>query len=178
MERWLNRLTSVAFIGLCVVGMALGIQALTRPRVIVNPRPAVSNGAPQRALYQPGERLQLPGVDFSQANHTLVLVVKKGCRYCDESMPFYQKLGANESLAKRTRIVVVAPDDTTVSREELRKYNVRVDQVVQATLAQIKVQGTPTAIVADKAGVVRHVAIGRLEESRQEELTRLLLGGS
>jgi thioredoxin-related protein len=107
-------------------------------------------------------------------DRTLLLVVRKGCRFCDESMPFYKRLGDDPTLAKRTQFVLVAPDGEIVSREELAKQQVRVDQVVTKSLAALKVQGTPTAILVGKTGRIEKVMVGRLDEKQQEELVLAL----
>jgi hypothetical protein len=127
-------------------------------------------------MYQVGERISLTDIDFSSAGQTLLLVVRKGCRFCEESMPFYRRLGDDLTLGRRARIVVVAPDDEAVSRAELQRYEVRADQVVRIGLDQLKVRGTPTAIVVDRASVIRQVLTGRLEETQQRELINLLRG--
>jgi hypothetical protein len=68
----------------------------------------------------------------------------------------------------------VAPDEEAVSRDELAKQKIRVDQVVKEPLAGLKVRGTPTAIVVTSAGRVEKVMVGRLDEKQQEELISAL----
>jgi predicted transcriptional regulator len=71
---------------------------------------------------------------------------------------------------------MVAPDEEAVSREELAKQQIRVDQVVKKSLAGLKVRGTPTAIVVSKDGRVEKVMAGRLDEKQQQELLAALRG--
>jgi hypothetical protein len=180
MERRMPLLTGIAFIGLCLVGMGLGVQRMFWPPaltpVVVVPPPSGPTARPVRPVYAEGEAFALPGVSFAERDYTLVLVTQKGCTYCDQSMPFYQTLGADAALAKRTRIVLVAPDAEGVSREELQKYGVRVDQVVQLPLGQLKVTGTPTAIVVNRDGVIERVLPGMLDPARQTQLLSALGG--
>jgi len=183
MERRMPMLTAVAFIGLCLVGMGLGIKKIFWPEpptpiVLVPPTSTLAPTRPVRPVYANGEQLTLPGVSFGERDYTLVLVTQKGCTYCDQSMPFYQTLGADAALAKRTRIVLVAPDAEGVSREELLKYGVRVDQVVQLPLGQLKVTGTPTAIVVNRDGVIERVLPGMLDSARQTQLLSALGAGN
>lgn len=177
MERRLQLASSIAFLVLCLVGTALGIRELVR--VPPPPPPQVANVAvpaarPPRPVYQPGERMQISGVNFAAADRTLMLVVQKGCSFCEVSMPFYQRLGADAAIAKRTRLVAVAPDEVTISQADFAKFGVRVDQVVQSSLSQIKVRGTPTAILVDRNGVIEQVLSGRLTESQEQALVDLL----
>ena len=177
MERHIQLATSISFLLLCLVGSALGVRALLYP-----PPPQRATDAPVTSRpptapppqYAVGEPIKLSGVDFRAAAQTLVLVVRKGCRFCDESMPFYKRLGDDGLIARTTKLVLAAPDDEIVSREELAKEAVRVDQVVKVRPGELKVRGTPTAILVDQKGTVRQVLIGRLDESKQRELVALL----
>jgi hypothetical protein len=177
MERHLQNATAVAFLVLCVVGTAVGVKALLAPAPPVGRTGAATGprtAPPSPPTYAVGERINLSGVDFGASDQTLLLVVRKGCRFCDESMPFYKQLGDDAAIAKRTRLVIAAPDDETVSREELAKQAVRVDQVVKVSAGQLKIRGTPTAILVDRSGAVRQVFIGRLDEAKQQELVGVL----
>lgn len=177
MERRLQLLTNLAFLTLCVVGIALGVRSLFWP---APPTPIVvagAGGAPQRPprpVYTDGEKLDVPGVSFSESEYTLILVTQKGCTFCDQSMPFYKTLGDDDALSKRTRIVLLAPDDEQVTLEELKKFGVRVDQVAKVPLGNLKVSGTPTAIVVNRQGVIERVLAGMLDAARQAQLLSAL----
>jgi hypothetical protein len=51
---------------------------------------------------------------------------------------------------------------------------VRVDEVKEAALDSIKVSGTPTLLLVDKAGTVADVWAGKLEPSQEEEVLSVL----
>lgn len=177
MERRIQLLSHMAFLVLCLVGIALGVRMLFWP---APPTPVVVAGTPgggprpERPLYTEGERLAIPGVSFTEQDYTLLLVTQKGCIFCDQSMPFYRALGEDEAVGRRVRIVLVAPDSEDVSRAELAKHGVRVDQVVQVPLGQLKVRGTPTAIVVNRVGEIQRVLPGLLDEARQAQLQAAL----
>lgn len=172
MDRFLQLASSSAFFVFCVVGIAVGVQALTRPTPPV--RPAERPVPPPRPIYQAGGALSLPGIDLSSSERTLVLVTRKGCKFCDESMPFYRVLSADHALRSRTRIVMVSPDPEPVTRAELAAHEITVDQVLQMSLRQVKVSGTPTAIIATRSGTIEEVLIGRLDEPQQRALIQKL----
>ncbi|GMV23129.1 MAG: hypothetical protein AMXMBFR57_30780 [Acidimicrobiia bacterium] len=104
LERWLQTASSIAFLALCVVGTALGVRALTRPAP--PPQTAIPPGAvrPAIPLAKSGDRIAVPGVDFSKSDRTLLLVLKKGCVYCEASMPFYQQLATDSGITATTRL--------------------------------------------------------------------------
>jgi hypothetical protein len=177
-ERWLRHATTLAFLVLCLVGIAVGIKHLvsdgTTLETAAGMRTPPPPARPVPPVYTAGERITLQGVDFAGADRTLLLVVQQGCRFCDESMPFYQRLSANPQLAERTRLVVVAPDDEGVTREELAKHDVEVHQIVRAALGGLKVRGTPTAIMVSRQGVVQRIWTGLLREEEQADLLQAL----
>ena len=176
MEKRIQTVTAFAFLILCVSASAFALKQTFWPEgpTILVPPGARTSPPPPPSMYQPGEKIEFPGVDFAQSSRTVVLVVRKGCRFCDESMPFYQRLGSNAAVSSRSRIVIVAPDDEATTKEELAKYGVRVDQVVQLALSRLKVRGTPTAVVVNRSGVVERVFTGKLEEDREQQLVAAL----
>jgi hypothetical protein len=54
-------------------------------------RYAESYRAP-RAVAAGDHLANLPGIDWSQHRRTLLLVLNTGCHFCQDSVPFYQKL--------------------------------------------------------------------------------------
>lgn len=177
MERLLHLASTVAFLILCAVGAALGIKLLLSSPPPPPPAAVVAGARPPIPLYQPGEAIQVGGIDFGSVDRTVLLVVQKGCSFCEQSMPFYQRLGADKTLAGRTRLVAIAPDDEATSRQELERYGVRVDQIVQSSLRQLKVRGTPTAIIVSRRGVIERILPGRLDDAQQEDLVSFLKAG-
>jgi ABC-type molybdate transport system substrate-binding protein len=64
-------------------------------------------------------------IDSSAADQTLVVVVQETCAYCEQSVPFYQKVLAQRGKA---RVVVAAPTEIT---GYLAKHELRPDATVQ-----------------------------------------------
>ena len=60
-----------------------------------------------------GAKVPLRNVEWSANRQTLILYVKKGCRFCTDSMPFYREL-TKETSRKRTKIIAVSIDETDV----------------------------------------------------------------
>jgi hypothetical protein len=59
-----------------------------------------------------GDKLaKIEGWDWSGHDQTLILVLKKGCHFCEDSAPFYQRLVAQQKQSgTRAAIVAVFPD--------------------------------------------------------------------
>lgn len=74
---------AIANVTAIMVALGVGAVVLTQ------------NVAPSRAPHSvaAGDHLaNIPSLDWSQHRRTLVLVLNTGCHYCQESVPFYQRL--------------------------------------------------------------------------------------
>ncbi len=85
MKEKLEVVTNIVLIGLaCVIGYHFW-QARRTPE----------NLSP--AWVKVGDQLpSLPAYDWKAHDRTLVLALRNGCRFCEESIPFYRKLAEME----------------------------------------------------------------------------------
>ena len=118
---------------------------------------------------------RLPGVDFRKNGRTLLLAISTTCHFCMESEPFYRKL--RDEAGKGLKTVAVLPQPTTESEQYLNGEGVHVDQVRQAELSSLGVQGTPTLLLVDGAGVVTKVWVGKLKPEQEQEVIATLKRG-
>jgi hypothetical protein len=176
MSRRLEVLANAAFLVVCVMVTAvLGRQLVWPAAPAAASAPARPAPAP-RPVYQPGERIELAGVDFTKSDKTLLLVIRSTCKFCTESMPFYKDLAGGWASTSNVRIVAVSPDDIPVSEAYLGQYAVKLTDVIKIPLSALKVRGTPTAILVDRSGVIKQMWPGLLDEIRQKEVIRAISG--
>lgn len=114
--------------------------------------------------------LLLEGVDWEKNGKTVVLLLSEKCRYCLESVPFYQRLTAALSGNPAAKVVAVFPDEAGQSRKFLDGQNVRVDEVREASLIELGVKGTPTLALVDANGVVTDFWRGKLTPGKEGEV--------
>jgi len=107
-----------------------------------------------------GTRLDLSGVEWSESDRTLLLVLSTKCTFCAESMPFYTRLV--EETGPGTRFIALLPQNVSDARQYLQEHGVAIDDVRQLTPGALGVSGVPTLILADKQGVVRDFWFGKL----------------
>jgi hypothetical protein len=124
---------------------------------------------PERpSVPSPGARIKLPGVNWVDARRNLIVVIKPGCPYCDESMPFYRK-ALESGTPGQLRVLLVGP----ASRESLRDYlsqrGIAADPV-RVQIRSLFVSATPTIILVDSTGRVEKTWVGLLSASRQCEV--------
>ena len=85
---------------------------------------------------------------------TLLLAVRKGCHFCEESMPFYRRIAAlRDQHQIDTQLVAVFPDSEGEARGVLK--DAWLDSIGLASgvpLSRINVTGTPTLLWSTSMG--------------------------
>jgi thioredoxin-related protein len=113
----------------------------------------------------------IPGVDWKANDRTLVLALKKGCHYCEDSMPFYRRLSElSEQKALKANLVAVFPDPVEDVDALVKAQHLSLQAVPSFPLPSLRVPGTPTMILADSSGRVLQDWIGLLSDRQQQEL--------
>jgi thioredoxin-related protein len=129
---------------------------------------------PQVNEVKAGDRLtRLDGWDWAAHDRTLVLVLRKGCHFCEDSAPFYQRLVAKqEQDAPNTAIVAVFPDNADAVKEAVHSEGLAVQALAAVPLERLKVPGTPTLLLVDRSGTVLKAWMGMLSPRQELEVMR------
>lgn len=114
-----------------------------------------------------GSKAAVPDVDWGRNGRTLVLVLQKGCGYCNDSAPFYQRLARE---AGGVRLVAALPNNVEEGRQYLSELAVPVEDVRQASPQALGAPGTPTLLLVDGSGVVTDSWVGRLPPDKENEV--------
>jgi hypothetical protein len=138
--------------------------------------PGQQAAATKPLSYQTGDRLDLPYLAPSAADRTVVLFVRSGCRFCTDSMPFYDRLTRDSKarFGERVRFVVITPDDGATAASYLRSHGVTVDQIVPSTPPPRKIWATPTVVITSRNGLVDNAWTGQLDVAGQLEVRRAI----
>jgi hypothetical protein len=152
-----------------LINVAIVLVAVAVGAVLVKPYLLKGSGQSPSGP-EVGSKIELAGVDLSSEERTLVLVLQKGCHFCTESAPFYQRL-AREAAARggRVKLVAVMPNDAEEARRYLSDLDVPVELLAQARLSPLQVSGTPTLIMLNR-GTVSDVWVGALPPEREAEV--------
>lgn len=153
-----------ALVNVAIVAVAVAICAVLAKQYLV------TGAAGRMRGPEVGSRVELEGVDLSGEGRALLLVLQKGCRFCTESAPFYQRV-AREAAARggRVKLYAVLPDDAEEGRRYLGELGVPVERVAQARPGSLEVTGTPTLIMLER-GAVSDVWVGALPPEREAEV--------
>jgi hypothetical protein len=101
---------------------------------------------PQPNEVKAGDRLiGLDGWDWGAHDRTLLLVLRKGCHFCEDSAPFYQRLVAKQQHdISNTAIVAAFPDTAEAAKEVVQSERLGVQVLAGVPLGGLRVSGTPT----------------------------------
>jgi hypothetical protein len=128
------------------------------------------SGPNQQVPHIPvGAKFALQGVNWQDNNKNLVLGLSTGCHFCSESAPFYREL-VQYCKEQHVRTVAVFPQEPAAAEAYLKSEGVQVDEIRQAQLTNIGINGTPTLLLINEAGVVKDVWIGKLPGKDEKEV--------
>ena len=115
----------------------------------------------------------LPGVDFSKSDRTLVVVASSQCRYCANSIGFYQRISALDARrTRRLRLIVVGREDRNILASYLEQQELEVDDVVRVTPDTTPSAVTPTLILVGREGTVKDIWRGQLPPAGEDNVMR------
>jgi thiol-disulfide isomerase/thioredoxin len=163
MSKLKQRVEFLANVAIVVVAVAL-CAVLVKQYFLAGPT------TPAQQQPAVGAKIALPGIDLSSQDKTLLLVLQKGCHYCSESAPFYQRL-AREAADKagQVKVVAVLPQAVDEARSYLSGLGVPALDVRQAELGALSVGGTPTIIMVSR-GTVTDVWVGKLDAAGESQV--------
>jgi thioredoxin-related protein len=125
-----------------------------------------------------GSKVSVPGVDWAGNNRTLLVVLQKGCHFCSESAPFYQRLVREVGTAGNPHLIAVLPQTVDEGKKYLNELGVPIEDIKQAELDAVGVGGTPTLVLVNNQGVVVNSWVGKLSAENEEGVLRQLKEGA
>lgn len=163
-DNLVKKIEVFANIAIIVVALIIGV-VLVKKFFFTN-----STANQPKETISVGSKINLNQVDWAKNGYTLLLVLSKDCRFCAESIPFYQKISQEFSQNDKVKLVAVFPEDTASAKEYLQSNNITVSEVYQATPPAIGVRGTPTLLLINEKGEVMENWLGKLPESDEKKV--------
>jgi hypothetical protein len=157
--RHLERITYIALLVTCLIASAVLVRNNFFARGSATSGPKI------------GARVAIPSLSWAPPDTYVVLALSSRCRFCLESVPFYQSLSSwKERKHADLKLVVVSAEPTGVTETFLRSNRITVDAVVSYPLQNLGISGTPTLMIVDSGGILRAVHDGKLEPNDQAEV--------
>lgn len=115
-----------------------------------------------------GTKFALQDVNWKASEKNLVFALSTNCHFCSESAGFYRQIA--QAKAKNVRTIAVFPQPLAAAQEYTKKMGIEFDEVRQASLTGLKIDGTPTLLIIDNGGLVRNVWLGKLPTQKEKEV--------
>lgn len=117
----------------------------------------------------------IPGYDWSAHDRTLVLALKHGCHFCENSIPFYKRLITLSQSRQVEGLAAIFPDEPQQVADEVQAGGLEGLPVFSGlALNAFSVTGTPTLILVDRRGRVLKDWVGQLTSSEEQEVIAAL----
>jgi thioredoxin-related protein len=170
MKNVYKKVELAANLAIILVAVAL-LAAVTKYYLWPSPQTQI---LPNQSQIKVGDKLNLSNIDWRSNESTLVMVLQKGCRYCEESASFYQRLTRALEGRADVRLVAALPQDAGESKAYLSGLGVDVRDVVQVPPSSFGVRGTPTLMLVNRAGEVRGIWSGMLNSEQEAKVSEQL----
>ena len=118
-------------------------------------------------------KFALKNVEWQASEKNLVFAVSTTCHFCTESAGFYRRL-VEECKEQHVRTIAILPQPFAESEAYLKGEGVTVDEIRQAALPDLEISGTPTLLLLDRSGLVKHVWVGKLQAEREGDVVAAL----
>ena len=151
-----------------IIVVSLLLAAIVVQKHFFTASPATSDRQRQIAP-EIGTKVNLPDVAWSQQPKTLILALQAGCRFCNESAPFYKRV-IESVKGKNIKLVAVFPTTVEESTAHLNKLGIANIDVRQSTLNNLQVRGTPTLILTNEKGEITNFWVGKLPPDKEAEV--------
>ena|SRR5437868_735391 len=135
--------------------------------------PGRSRARQSNATLPVGTQIKLDS-DWKSNGQTLLIFLQKGCHFCQESAPFYQRVIRETDGRPNLHLIAILPQSVDESREYLNKLGIKIVDLRQASLDQFGIGGTPTLVLVDDKGEVTASWVGKLADNDQAEVLKRL----
>jgi len=167
----LEKVTYICLIFVTLLSSTLLLEERFWPRAVPGRRgPATTN-----ALV--GKHIEFPNVAWDHSARNVILFISSRCHFCDESSPLYRHLANLRETTPPAAIYVITRDDVPTMKQYLATKQIQVDGIYLAKVdytQSLGLRGTPTLLVVDSTGTVKRSYVGKLDNSREQDLMAAL----
>src|SRR5258708_9683027 len=122
----------------------------------------LSTVAPESSAVKAGDKLaNLDGWDWGAHDQTLVLALRKGCHFCEDSVPFYQRLDTHQQQGgPNSSIVAVFSDNADTVKDGVQSEGMGIYSLAGVPLERLRISATPTLLFVATSRAVLNAVIG------------------
>ena len=123
-----------------------------------------------------GTKIPIADFEFGESARTLVMALSTNCRFCNASLPFYQRLAHVKAGRTDVQLLTIMPQNVEDAKKYLADNSIAVDEVKQTSSSENFLTGTPTLILVDNSGAILQSWKGQLPPEGEAEVLRAVFG--
>lgn len=118
---------------------------------------------------QPGAKAEsLQNYDWSVHPGTILLAIKVGCQFCENNLPFYQRLITDQKSGRlRPHLLILFPDTPAQISRSYGDLFSSADHRTSVDFVRHTINVTPTLALVDRHGILRQIWFGSLAPDQQ-----------
>jgi hypothetical protein len=118
---------------------------------------------------------RIPEHEYSSSPQTLVIALNPQCSFCNESLPFYNRLvKSHNSTDIAPHIIGVSQAPLSEVKQYLQQNHLDIDVAAGVNLSSLNVTATPTMILVNSKGTILNFWVGKLSISGEQEVFKAL----
>jgi hypothetical protein len=170
MRKHLDIAVNIAILATCVVVV----------HAVLFPRQEARRRVDQTKVLQKGDQLAGEELPLSRADQTLLMVLQSDCRYCTESIPFYNRLSdrlRTQPEKSRVQLIVLTRDALKTAEEYLTSHQLIVDATVTMSAKlrdTLRIPGTPALLLVGRTGLIQDTWFGKLTSDGERQVEAAL----
>lgn len=129
-----------------------------------------SDSNPPISQIKTGEYLSASSIELPNSEKTLLIFVSEKCKFCRESVSFYQKLISTRNNTKSIKIVAVFPEAEKENDGFFLKQGVEFPSVINADFGEVGIAYTPTILLVNKDNKIVQSWIGKLSIENESKI--------
>lgn len=118
----------------------------------------------------PNSKLSINGINWADSERTVLVALRKECKYCSASAAFYRRLAAGIASQANTRLIALFPENETEGEAYLKQLEVPIRELRYASFASLGITGVPALAILDQNGVVTDMWAGKLSPIKESDL--------
>jgi len=120
-----------------------------------------------------GTKIEIPGIDWRNSRHSVVLALSTKCHFCTASADFYRRL-LDVAERRSVPVVFVFPQPKDEIASYLRNLDIPFSLLKQMPLENLHVTVTPTVFIVNSDGEITDSWTGQLPAKLEQEVTAKL----
>lgn len=136
--------------------------------------PQIQQSNPEEEFAEGKFLAEVPNLNESNFERSIVLILNADCKYCEASLDFYKRLANSKYDAKSKQLTALFLQPEEFVNKYVKDKNLSIRAIPGANFEKLKVGLTPTIVVVDRQRQIIKSWFGKLEPDKEQEVINIL----